>query len=129
MWTSRASTLTAALAGAGLLLGACASPQASPSPSPSASVGSAAPATGPVVVIRAVAFNPPAVSATVGESVSWTFDDNGVQHTVTADDGSFDSGPRASGTFRHTFTAPGAVTYHCSFHAAMTASVSVLPTR
>lgn len=125
MWISRARTLTAALAAAGLLLGACGSPRAAPTPS--GTVSSAAPGAGPVVVIRALAFNPPAVTATVGEAVTWAFDDNGVQHTVTADDGAFDSGARASGTFRHTFTAPGTVTYHCAIHAAMTASVSVLP--
>ena len=37
-------------------------------------------------------------------------------HTVTADDGSFDSGNLPDGkTFRHTFK-PGKYKYHCEYH-------------
>ena len=38
-------------------------------------------------------------------------------HTVTADDGSFDSGKLQPGqTFDHNFSQPGDVTYYCTFH-------------
>ena len=38
-------------------------------------------------------------------------------HTVTADDGSFDSGNLPDGkTFRHTFKKPGKYKYHCEYH-------------
>ena len=47
-------------------------------------------------------------------------------HTVTADDGSFDSGTLQPGqSFSHTFQNPGVVTYHCSIHPFMTGSVVV----
>ena len=44
------------------------------------------------VVVKGVAFNPKEVQTSVGKEVVWTFDDGGLEHTVTADDGSFDSG-------------------------------------
>lgn len=125
------SIALALLAAAGLLSVACGSQKAGTSPSPASSATSvsspAGAGAGPTVVIRNVAFNPPMVTATVGETVTWRFDDSDVQHTVTADDGSFDSGAKSSGTFTHTFAVPGTVTYHCSFHANMSATVTVVP--
>jgi len=47
-------------------------------------------------------------------------------HTVTADDGSFDSGTlQPSQSFSHTFWNAGTVSYHCSIHPFMTGSVVV----
>ena len=68
------------------------------------------------VVLRGTAFNPSRLTAKVGQDVVWSWNDNGVAHTVTADDGSFDSGRMTSGTFRHTFDHPGEFTYHCQIH-------------
>jgi plastocyanin len=49
-----------------------------------------------------------------------------VTHTVTSDNGSFDSSALASGkTFQFTFSKPGTYTYHCSIHASMTATIIV----
>jgi plastocyanin len=52
----------------------------------------------------------------VGTTVVWThFGSN--PHTVTADDGSFDSGTLSHGsTFEFTFNQPGTYPYHCVFH-------------
>lgn len=77
------------------------------------------------VIIRGIAYNPPRVEVTVGEELVWSFQDNGLEHTVTADDGSFDSGRLASGEFSWRFTAPGEVAYHCEVHATMKGTVVV----
>ena len=77
------------------------------------------------VLVKGVAFNPPEVKATVGKPITWKFDDGGLEHTVTADDNSFDSGRKSSGTFAHTFSAPGTISYHCQVHTRMHGTVTV----
>jgi plastocyanin len=43
--------------------------------------------------------------------------DASFSHTVTADDGSFDSGTLSSGkSFSYTFNTAGDFPYHCTFH-------------
>ena len=60
-----------------------------------------------------------------GNIVSWTNDDS-TEHTVTADDGSFDSGPLSPGdTFDNTFDKQGDFGYHCSIHPFMTGVIIV----
>ena len=71
--------------------------------------------------------NPFTVSLAAGGTVKWGNDD-GENHTVTADDVSFDSGPLGGGdTFSHTFVALGTVTYHCSIHPSMVGTITVDP--
>ncbi len=67
----------------------------------------------------------PNVTIAAGQSVAWT--NTGAQvHTVTADDGSFDSGSIASGsTSSLEFDTPGTFTYHCTPHPWMKATVTV----
>jgi plastocyanin len=77
------------------------------------------------VTIKGVAFNPREVRAKVGEPLIWNWDDGGLEHTVTADDKSFDSGRKASGSFQHTFTQAGTVAYHCEVHSKMHGTVVV----
>ena len=77
------------------------------------------------VVVRNISYNPVRVSARVGQEVVWTFDDNGVSHTVTADDGSFDSGRLSTGEFRRAFDQPGEIAYHCAVHARMKGTIVV----
>jgi nitrite reductase (NO-forming) len=63
----------------------------------------------------------------VGTTVTWTNDDPGMVHSVTAADGSFDSGLLATGeTFSHTFDSPGEFEYYCTPHPWMRARVSVM---
>lgn len=78
-----------------------------------------------VVVVQDIAFTPAEVSVAPGGEVTWTFNDNGLQHTVTADDASFDSGELATGDFKHTFDEAGTVAYHCTVHAGMKGTVVV----
>ena len=71
-------------------------------------------------------FSPNPASAKVGDTVKWTFDDDSNQHTVTAVDGSFDSGTHGKGdSFTHRFDKAGTFQYHCTLHANMTASITV----
>jgi hypothetical protein len=78
-----------------------------------------------VVIIRCHAYNPPRIRIRVGEVVDWSWHDFGVPHTVTADDGSFDSGSRTAGDIRLIFDHPGEFTYHCRIHPYMAGSVIV----
>jgi plastocyanin len=61
----------------------------------------------------------------VNNTVVWTNNDI-APHTVTADDGSFNSGNLAPGqTYTYTFTTPGTYTYHCTYHPWMVATITV----
>jgi plastocyanin len=71
------------------------------------------------------AFEPAALTVPVGATVTWT-NDGSRPHTVTADDGSFDSGRLDPGEqFRQTFDQPGTFSYHCGFHPEMQGSIAV----
>jgi len=75
--------------------------------------------------------NPPDYSPNVqmvplGATVTWTNNDN-MAHTVTAADGSFDSGMIAPGdTFSFTFDKPGDFDYACTPHPWMKGRISVM---
>jgi len=72
------------------------------------------------------AYQPGSVTVTAGDSVTWTHQGSN-PHTVTADDGSFDSGAMASGdSFGHTFQSAGTYSYFCEVHGqSMSGSVTV----
>lgn len=58
----------------------------------------------------------PAVTVKAGDTVVWV-NAGEKDHTVTADDDSFDSGNLGRGKiFRHTFKKPGKYRYHCDYH-------------
>jgi plastocyanin len=77
------------------------------------------------VEIADFAFAPEASDVKVGDSVKWTNKD-GAAHTVTADDGAFDSGNLAGGkSFSFTFEEAGTFAYHCNIHQSMTGTVVV----
>jgi plastocyanin len=61
-----------------------------------------------------------------GTTVTWTNNDPGMLHTITAVDGSFDSGFLNEGdTWSHTFNDPGEFEYFCTPHPWMRAKVIV----
>jgi hypothetical protein len=70
-------------------------------------------------------FSPGSVAVDAGGTVTWT--NNGPSlHTVTATDGSFDSGQMAAGaSFSHTFASAGTFSYFCAIHPDMVGSVTV----
>jgi plastocyanin len=132
--------LLAALLACAAALSACGGSGSSATAAPSAaapsaaapSVAASAPASeapaaggGDAVTIQNFAFGPATLSVAVGSTVTWTNADSAA-HTVTADDGSFDSKSIAAGsTFSQTFDTAGTFAYHCSIHPNMTASVDV----
>jgi plastocyanin len=88
-------------------------------------VAASAAATTHDVAISNFAFVPGSVTVAAGDSVRWTNQDT-AQHTVTADNGSFDSGPLSKGqTFTRPFSTSGTFAYHCNFHPDMRGTVVV----
>jgi plastocyanin len=85
----------------------------------------AAPAGTPRVSISAFAFHDAELTVEVGETVTWTNDDN-IGHSVVATDRSFISDTLRTGqTFTHTFDAAGTFTYICAIHPQMTGTITV----
>jgi plastocyanin len=93
----------------------------------------AAPSGDAAVAIAGFAFDPSSLDVAIGATVTWTNED-GTQHTVTADDGSFDSRALSQGetfsqafnqTFGETFGTAGTIPYHCQFHPSMTGTITV----
>jgi plastocyanin len=76
----------------------------------------------------ATGYDPDNITVVIGvnNTVIWTNNDN-EPHTVTAADGSFDSGNMNPGaTFTYTFTRPGIYTYICTYHPWMHGYVTVI---
>src|SRR5665647_1421190 len=68
------------------------------------------------VTIKGDAFSPSSLTVKVGDTVTWTNNDNH-DHTVTSDNGTFNSGNIANGsTFSFTFNTAGTYSYNCSIH-------------
>lgn len=75
------------------------------------------------VLIEGFVYRPGALPVQVGDTVTWTNRDI-VPHTVTAEDGSWDSGEIASGeTWTMTITAETAGSYLCVYHPTMRAAL------
>jgi plastocyanin len=71
-------------------------------------------------------YKPDTVTIPAGQSVTWAWADPSNQHSVTADDGTFDSClQKAGATFTVTFSKPGTYTYKCSIHPHMTGRITV----
>ncbi len=71
-----------------------------------------------IVSIVDSSFENKKITVTVGTTVVWTQNGN-YPHTVTLDNGSYDSGNLSSGDLvSFTFTETGTYTYHCSYHGA-----------
>lgn len=76
-----------------------------------------APAAGATVSISNFQFAPKVVRIKAGEDVTWQAKEG--SHTVTADNGGFESPTLSAGkSFSHKFTAPGSYRYYCSFHGS-----------
>lgn len=80
------------------------------------------------VSIQNIAFNPESITVVIGvnNTVVWTNYDE-TTHTVTDDNGTFNSGNLNGGqTWSYTFTTPGTYYYHCIYHSVMNGVVVVL---
>ena len=72
-------------------------------------------------------YSPPTITVVIGKNntVTWVNQDI-APHTVTADDGSFDSGNLNPGySWSYVFTTPGTYTYHCIYHPWMHGTIIV----
>ncbi|HEX6621484.1 MAG TPA: plastocyanin/azurin family copper-binding protein [Solirubrobacteraceae bacterium] len=97
------------------------------SSSGSASTGAASSSGGAVAIkMQNIAFDPKAVTVKVGQKVTWTNEDS-VDHNVTSQSGesiksdNFGKG----GTFSFTPTKAGTISYVCTIHPGMTATLTV----
>ena len=101
-------------------------PPGAPSATPSADAA-AAQAAGTLerAGIRNMAFAPARIEITAGTTVEWTNNDP-LAHTVTAADGSFDSGLiQPGGKWSYTFANPGTYDFACTPHPFMKGVVIV----
>jgi len=101
------------------------------SASKSASVASVYSMTHPQIVANTQGASPDAwyvpdpIRVRVGQAIIWTNQDSD-PHDVTADDGTFYSGPMgAGGSFRWTPTRPGTYRYFCTIHPEMHGEIIV----
>lgn len=82
-------------------------------------------ASGNQVRIVDFSFTPPALDVSIGTQITWT-NAGPSNHTVTANDGSFDSGTiQRNAKFTFTPTKAGTFVYHCSIHPTMQATLIV----
>jgi len=78
------------------------------------------------VTINQLKFDPPTISAHVGDTIEWTSSDF-VVHTATARNKDWDVTIPAKGTARVTLKRAGDVAYFCRFHPNMTGEIVVAP--
>jgi plastocyanin len=77
------------------------------------------------VAIEDFYFEPADAAIQPGDTIMWVNEGN-TPHTVTSDDGQFDSEVLNPGeSFMFTFPEAGTFSYHCEIHPSMTGSVSV----
>ena len=103
-----------------IVLTACSSGDATTSKTTASSTSS-----GNTVSIANFAFSPATLPIPAGTTVTWTNNDS-TTHTVTSDNGVFDSGNLApNAIFSYTFSNAGTFAYHCSLHTSMTGKIVV----
>jgi plastocyanin len=96
-------------------------------PKAAKTAAAAAPATAqaPRVAIKDSSFQPNRIKLHAGQKVTFVNDDE-IAHTVTAQDGTFDSGTLQQGAkFSFTAKKAGTISYVCSFHPRMTGTIEV----
>lgn len=79
------------------------------------------------VNMQDMAYDPDPVNIKVGDTIVWSNEDN-MNHTATADNGSFDTGmvPKKTKSKPITFSKAGSVPYHCKVHGqSMSGTVQV----
>jgi len=111
----------AGLVCASVIVGAC---SAAATPVPTSAPTAAASLPPNTFQIKNTAF-PATITVVAGTTVTWLNADI-EKHTVTADDGSFDSGDVVAGAkYEHAFATAGTFKYHCIIHESMHGTVTV----
>ena len=97
-------------------------------------LGGGAAAAGTVLMPQGVGsdttlnYSPSVITVVIGQNNTVTFQNKDAStHTVTATDGSFNSGDiHSGGSWTHTFDTPGNFTFYCIYHSWMKGTVRVL---
>ncbi len=77
------------------------------------------------ITITDAGYSPKSVTVNPGDTIKWV-NQGSVAHTVTENDGAFDSESIAPGqSYSITVTIPATRGYHCSFHAGMTGTLII----
>jgi plastocyanin len=80
-----------------------------------------------IIHIKNFAYVPDSVTIPVGSTVKFVEDDE-TPHTVTASDGSFDSGNlNQKQSWTHLFTKAGTYAYYCAYHTYMKGKIVIVP--
>ena len=88
-------------------------------------LSAAAPSANGQVIMKGIRFQPAELNVHPGETIEFKNEDI-VAHTVTADDGSFDSGLIQPGSsWKMTVQKAGTIAYHCTPHPNMKAALIV----
>lgn len=77
------------------------------------------------VLVQNDVFTPSSRDAAVGGTVTWTWQSNGLDHSVTFDDGGPSSPVQGTGSFSRSFATAGSFPYRCTVHPTMTGVVNV----
>jgi plastocyanin len=98
-----------------------ATPTAPPTPTPTPTTAAS---SGNSVSIMNFSFSPKSLTVKAGTTVTWTNHDS-LTHTVTANQGAFNSPVLPGSSFSFTFTKAGTYAYHCMIHPSMMATIVV----
>jgi plastocyanin len=78
------------------------------------------------ITIKNLAFNPQTITVPAGTTLTWMNYDT-VSHTMTSDNGTFDSGSiKSGGQFSYQFSRSGIYKYHCKIHPNMKGTIIVV---
>jgi plastocyanin len=112
------SALAMSVIALGLLLGSCSS-------SASSKAANVTPSSGATITIHNFTFNPATLTVKPGTVVTIKNTDD-TQHTVTALDGSFDTGAISGGkSATFAVSKAGTFKFHCNIHNYMTGAIQV----
>jgi plastocyanin len=118
--------LLAASAASAALLAACGGQGYAPGSGQPAPTQSALSSQSTPVMVKAsnFAFQPQSVSVKVGTTITFQNGDS-APHTLTANNGAFDSGQVGSGqSSSFTVSSAGTFPFHCKLHPSMTGTIS-----
>jgi plastocyanin len=137
MVSRTALVIAAVVLGLGAVSCGSSSNKSSSSTSPTTSAASGTTAGGPTssaatgssdsIAIQNFRFNPDTLTVKQGAKLTVAILDDGVPHSLTADDGSFDTGifEKSNGPKTITVSKSGAMHYHCQVHSFMKGTINV----
>jgi len=83
---------------------------------PTTAFGGGGSAASHTVALKGIRFHPGVLTINRGDSVTWVWEDRGVQHNVVFS--GFRSRTQTSGSYSVRFTRAGTFAYRCTIHAA-----------